>query len=116
MSDVTFMSRGHQKKPANVFTRAEHADWYRALAEGTRPAPVGFQVVKAHYPDMSASKVAVVMVMTKMPAGYDPEHGDWFYGIYDPSGTRAMKAGKLEMCIDCHDSYDDTDYLGGLPR
>jgi len=115
VNDQIFMSKGHKKKPANVFTPPQYADFYKNLSEGQK-APVGFQVAKAHYPDMTGASVAVVMVMAKMQAGYDPDNGDWFYGIYDPSGTKAMQSGKLEMCQDCHDTYDDQDYLAGLPK
>jgi hypothetical protein len=116
ISPKPFVSKGHRKQTASLHVEsAEHADWYRRLPEGTS-APVGFRVVKVMYKDAGATSIANIMGMTKMPAGYDPDKGDWFYGVYDESGTKTMQAGKLEMCIDCHSSSDDTDYLGGMPK
>lgn len=116
VSPQPFVSKGHRKQTASLYVEsAEHADWYGRLPEG-ETAPVGFRVVKVMYEDAGATAVANIMGMTKMPAGYDPDNGDWFYGVYDESGTKAMQAGKVEMCINCHSSSDDTDYLGGMPK
>lgn len=115
VTGAVFSSTGHGKKPAHLYVPAAHVDWYKNLAEGQK-APVGFQVAKTHYKAMDAAEVTNLMVMTKMQAGYDPDNGDWFYAVYDASGTKAMMAGKLEKCIDCHSASDDTDFLGGMPK
>ena len=41
--------------------------------------------------------------MKKMSRGYDPENGDWYYGVLDERATQATSQGKVDMCIDCHD-------------
>lgn len=114
-NDAVFASKGHGKKPADVYVSPQYADWYKSLADGQK-APVGFQAAKVHYKAMDGAEVANMLVMTKMQAGYDPDNGDWFYAIYDATGTKAMQAGKIEGCINCHSASDDTDFLGGLPK
>jgi hypothetical protein len=51
--------------------------------------------------------------MVKMPDGYDPENGDWWYAIYhDVAGIKPVKQGRLyNDCILCHKGASDTDYL-----
>jgi len=94
----------------DVFVEPEHV---AAYANRAAPAPVGLRVVKAQYD--SAGKVTGLTVMAKMSAGYDAAHGDWFYGAYDATGTRAARQGKLAGCIACHAQVADRDYLFGVP-
>jgi hypothetical protein len=103
-------SKGHGKKWVDIYVPPTVAGTYRA---GQGPYPVGTRIVKAQYASESASAVAALTVMAKMAPGYDPEHGDWFYGIYDASGANAQKSGKIAMCINCHDQASDRDYLFG---
>jgi hypothetical protein len=49
--------------------------------------------------------------MVKMSPGFDPENADWWYGVYDESGTNMWDEGKLSDCIICHKQTADTDYL-----
>jgi hypothetical protein len=49
--------------------------------------------------------------MIKMPAGYDPENNDWWYGRYNETGTIEFDAGKVESCIECHKKAHETDYM-----
>jgi hypothetical protein len=56
-----------------------------------------------------------IAVMIKKESDYDPENGDWYYDMRDPSGV-AMEdppAGRIEMCIQCHAGWKATDYLAG---
>ncbi len=111
----TFRSKGHRDAWVDVHVDPPFADAYRA---GVGPMPVGMRIVKAAHADVDGApgQVTGLTVMGKMEPGYDPEHGDWFYGIYDPTGTVAKQQGKLEMCIDCHDQWQEHDYLGGVPE
>jgi hypothetical protein len=115
VSNKRFISKGHGKKWSEVYVTPEHADAYKKLAPGAS-FPVGMRVVKAHYASETATKPMSLMVMGKMKKGYDPENKDWYYGIYNPAGTKAIKAGKIGMCISCHAESEDQDYLGGLPQ
>jgi hypothetical protein len=49
--------------------------------------------------------------MVKMEEGYDSEHGDWWYGVYDESGTEMAYEGRIPECINCHAMAKETDYL-----
>jgi hypothetical protein len=51
--------------------------------------------------------------MVKMPPGYDPENGDWWYGKFDREGDEFLEKmnGKVPGCIACHQGASDTDYL-----
>ncbi len=111
---ATFRSEGHQRAWVEVHVDAPFADAYRA---GAGPMPVGMRIVKAAHADAGGApgEVTGLTVMAKMKPGYDPEHGDWFYGTYDPTGTVAQAQGKLGMCIGCHGEWTEHDHLGGVP-
>ena len=49
--------------------------------------------------------------MVKMPPGYDPENGDWWYASYDATGIKVSEQGRLAGCIPCHKQAARTDYL-----
>lgn len=113
INDATFRSKGHQKAWVDVHVEPQFEAAYRA---GTGPMPAGMRIVKAAHADGDTpGAVTGLTVMVKMEPGYDPDHGDWFYGVYDASGTVASKQGKLTMCIGCHSQWADNDYLGGVP-
>lgn len=108
-NDKRFFSKGHGKMYVDVYVESEHLGVYKA---GTT-APVGMRVVKAQYKTADSADTVRLTVMRKEAAGYDVENGDWYYGVFDAKGEKAMKEGKIEMCIDCHDSASKRDYLFG---
>ncbi|UCN01397.1 cytochrome P460 family protein [Sulfurimonas sp. SWIR-19] len=55
--------------------------------------------------------LARLVVMVKMHKGYDTEHNDWWYGVYDQAGTTVWFEGKIKSCIQCHEIAKKTDYL-----
>jgi hypothetical protein len=67
--------------------------------------------VKAEYTSATAANANKLTIMVKMSPGYDPENADWWYGVYDRSGTKATMQGKIAFCIDCHKDASATDYL-----
>lgn len=77
----------------------------------TAPYPECATIVKAEYTDSSLSTVSKLAIMVKMSAGYDPDHADWWYGMYDQTGTKASMQGKIAFCIECHKDASATDYL-----
>ena len=105
-----FVSKGHKKPWVNVYVPAEHSASYAALAG---EMPQGFAVVKSVHEDVNgaAGDVAMLTVMAKMGSDYDPENGNWYYGVLSKDGSKAMKEGKIEMCIGCHSTGED--YLFG---
>lgn len=111
ISKAAFASKGHKNATVDVYVTAAAADQYRSV---TGTYAVGTQVVKTHLKDGAVEKM---LVMQKMAAGYDKEHGDWFYGVYSADGKTKMAGGKMKACIGCHEAQgDDTDYVIGVPK
>ena len=73
--------------------------------------PVGSEVFKPLYSDIEGKEFARLIVMVKMQEGYDSENGDWWYGVYDESGTEMAYEGRIPECISCHAMAKETDYL-----
>ena len=73
--------------------------------------PVGSEVFKPLYRDAEGQEFARLVIMVKMQEGYDSENGDWWYGVYDESGTKMAYEGRIPECINCHALAKETDYL-----
>lgn len=106
-----FPSEGHGGRWVDVYVEADYVDAY--VTGG--PAPVGMRIIKAGYADEAGTAFQALTVMGKMAAGYDPDGGDWYYGVLDRDGRTAKLQGKLAMCRDCHDTAD-VDFRFGLPK
>ena len=108
----------HQGHPlVNVWTNPLATGPYRALSAGTPPVagfPVGAMVVKEMMD--AAGGPPILTVMAKQAAGYDPAHGDWWYGRLDAEGnpTDGAFVGRVGFCIACHDGASATDHLFGV--
>ncbi|MEZ4401177.1 MAG: hypothetical protein R3B06_14220 [Kofleriaceae bacterium] len=86
--------------------------------------PVGTIVVKTSV-DAKDGSAGPIFVMEKKVAGFDPDHGDWYYAIHwaAPPPKFASKLGgpiywrspshKVGYCVECHDNYDRN--LGNVP-
>jgi len=72
--------------------------------------PVGSIIYKPLYNDPMRKIFAKLVLMVKMKPGYDTKNGDWWYGVYDKSGTEMYYQGKLKSCIRCHEAAKATDY------
>ncbi len=83
----------------------------KAYESKVRLYPVGAEIVKPLYTDKKGKVMTKLTVMVKMHPGYDPENGDWWYGVYNNEGTIASHYGRIESCIKCHKIAADTDYL-----
>jgi len=106
--------------PRPVRSKAHSNNWVgiylNKLAESTylsasSPYQVCAKIVKPIYTDSSGTNIRKLTIMVKMSPGYDPENADWWYGIYDASGTDMWDEGKLSDCITCHKQAVETDYL-----
>lgn len=73
--------------------------------------PEGAIVVKPLYSDAGRQECVRIVVMVKMPSGYDPQNGDWWYGVGDESAEEMYYQGKLRTCIACHKAVEETDYM-----
>jgi Cytochrome P460 len=87
------------------------------LAEDTYLSASGetFQVcatiVKPHLESAESENTTAITVMVKMPAGYDPDHNDWWWGMYDKEGKTAEMSGQVQVCIACHLPAANADYV-----
>ena len=73
--------------------------------------PVCSKIVKTHLMGADLETITAVTVMVKMPAGYDPENNDWWWGMYDKDGKVAEMSGKVPVCIACHKPAAAADYV-----
>ena len=97
-----------------------HSAWFdlyvnrlakKAYVEKLSLYPVGSLVMKPHYSNEERSGIAKLTIMLKMKKGYDTEHGDWWYGVYDETGMKGSYQGKIKSCIKCHTQVKETDYM-----
>jgi hypothetical protein len=81
--------------------------------------PPGTLIVRAV--QNTAGSVQKLTLMCKGPPGYNPELGDWWFGVTSPDGAPARSAagviqlGKLTACYSCHQKRGDDDFLFGIP-
>jgi len=74
--------------------------------------PVCAKIVKVHHFNEQSRKLRKLFLMAKMPAGFDPGHGDWWYGNYNAQGGIAMiEEGAIKACIACHQRASGLDYV-----
>ena len=103
-------SKGHSSNWVDIYVNELAEETYRDVGD---LYPVCAKIVKAAYEDEAGTEFWSLTVMVKMPPGYDPEHGDWWYAIYhDAAGVKPVKQGRLyKECIQCHLGAVETDYL-----
>ena len=103
------LSQGHGDSWVKIHVNERAKSTYLSASA---PYPECAKIVKSHYFDAGGTQIDSLTVMVKMPSGYDTENGDWWYGMYDKSGTIAKKQGRLfHACITCHKQAAKTDYL-----
>lgn len=79
--------------------------------------PEGAIIVKAKFDGFSAfagdktPSPILYTVMIKRHAGYNPEAGDWEFGVVSGDGKKTEGAGKLANCMSCHTSRRDGDFV-----
>jgi hypothetical protein len=76
-------------------------------------APEGTMIVREVLD--GAGAIETLTLMYKGPQGYNPEVGDYWFGVTDPDG-KPIKMGKLEECYGCHQERAADGYLFGVPR
>lgn len=83
-----------------------------AMQEQLKPVfPEGSIVVKEKLTAKESSTPELLTVMRKRERGYDPEHGDWEYLVFDGDGKTMKESGKLQKCQECHAREKATDYV-----
>lgn len=102
------ISYAHGENWVGIFANEIASETYKAA---TAPFPECSAIVKSIYTDMDGSAVRKLTIMVKMPAGYDPDHGDWWYGDSESTGTVISEGGRREDCMSCHEVAIETDYV-----
>jgi hypothetical protein len=64
--------------------------------------PVGTVVVKEKFDGTSDLQPALLTVMVKRAAGFDPKNGDWEYFALSGDATRVLAPGRADHCKKCH--------------
>jgi hypothetical protein len=113
--------REWNKTSPTPYLSGEHSSWatiyFDELAGKSSQSANGqfspcAKIIKVHFTDVSGTAIRKLFLMTKMPAGFDPDHGDWWYGNYDASvGAGMIEQGVIEGCISCHQRASALDYI-----
>ncbi|MBW1711901.1 MAG: cytochrome P460 family protein [Deltaproteobacteria bacterium] len=73
-----------------------------------KPLPNGTIIVKVNY-GTDKETIASITPMYKVE-GYNPEAGDWFWGMYTPEG-KVHREGKVFGCLNCHKKAKESNYV-----
>jgi len=72
---------------------------------------VGSLIIKPLYPKQTRENITRLVIMMKMDKHYNDDFNNWWYGVYDKTGTQMWHQGKILSCINCHIRAKETDYL-----
>ena len=109
LTSTPIISEGHENSWVDIYVNGLAEDTYRSASS---PYPVCAKIIKTNYNDKEGTSIHSLTIMVKMQSGYDPDWGDWWYAIYDATGTTAKKQGRLYAdCIACHKAASKTDFL-----
>jgi hypothetical protein len=101
-------SEGHGNKWVDIYVNDLSESTYRSAGS---PYALCSVVLKASYFSADRGLLGGLAAMVKMPAGYDSQNGDWWYGSFDKSGVTTKDAGRIEECIACHRQAAATDFM-----
>lgn len=106
---VAFPRNPHEAAWASVYVNPKGTS---AMMTESHPAfPEGSIIVKEKIHREDSKDPVVLTVMIKRAKGYHPESRDWEYLVLDGPATKIVERGKLSRCNDCHEKYDDTDFV-----
>ena len=115
-----YRSATHGERFVNNYANARAQAYGRYEEAG--PMPPGAVVVKDTFYVSQAGDVfpGALMVMEKMPAGFDESTGDWRYSMIMPDGslfgaTGGVNAEAVVFCADCHALAAAHDHLFFIP-
>ena len=83
------------------------------VASSNFPYAEGSTLIKERM-DPATLSVTTLYTIRKV-AGFDPDNGDWQYGVLEREGAGAFTGGWMSaenagMCVGCHVQAKDTDY------
>lgn len=105
----------------NVWVSSFAAVAYEAISPDAQGSgvrlPEGTLIIREVIDEAGALKK--LTLMAKGPAGYNPELGDWWFGVANPDGTPVKEnganlTGKLTQCFGCHLPRANDDFLFGV--
>jgi len=116
-SAARFKSEGHGEVFLETFVNplgAATVGTGEVFEEGSALAAVA-------YPSENEPNPSFTLFMVKMPAGSNPEGGDWFFGRVEGGGLTlagdARQTDVSEACSNCHKfGARATDFVFGAPR
>jgi len=116
-----FKSAAHGRRYVNHYANAK-AQAYGGY-EKVGVLPVGSIVAKDNLTVTGTSKVlpGALLLMEKMPAGFNYVSGDWRYTMIMPDGsifgtTNGVGSNKVKFCIGCHLAVEKQDHLYFPPK
>lgn len=113
---VPFQSAAHGRRLVNHYANAKaHA---YGKYENAGILPVGSIVAKDNITVMDENKIyaGALLLMEKMPSGFNYVSGDWRYTMVMPDGsvfgiTNGAGSAKVKFCIGCHLAVEHQDHL-----
>ncbi len=125
VSPGAWVSKTHAKRFVEIYVNDIALEAYNTP---DADMPVGSIVVKPSWENVDgvAGESGPLFIMEKMPAGFAPDNGDWFYAFQWPNPPKkwADKIGKnvdwrspskkVDYCVGCHNIYDRN--LGMPPK
>jgi hypothetical protein len=102
---------------ANDIAKSEYAKFERA-----GKMPVGSVLAKDTFRVKTGGKVepGPLNLMEKMPAGFNPESGDWRFTMILPNGkvygaTKGKNGARVNFCAECH-GFAEPDFMFFIPE
>ena len=122
-SNRPYLSKSHSRRYVTNYANAIAAPFYRNY-EQSGTLPPGSVLAKDSFVVTPGGRVvySALGLMEKMPAGFNPEGGDWRFTMILPDGrifgsTNADDSFTVEFCQKCHqDAGADQDYLFFMPN
>jgi hypothetical protein len=82
-----------------------------AMLSGQGRYPQGSIILKQKLLDAGGARTELFTGMRKREPGYNPELGDWEFFTLDSTARMVTARGKIESCMDCHTTYQATDFV-----
>lgn len=120
---VPYRSHQHGMVFVNNYANPVAADYGRL--DAVEQLPEGSLIVKDSFVVTESGEIraGALAIMEKMPAGFDPENGDWRYLVVTPGGTMAGITGddtidpRMAQCAACHNAAPEgQDRLFDVPE
>jgi hypothetical protein len=81
------------------------------LKEAKGTYPEGTVVVKEKFSNSEGKNTELFTAMVKREKGFHPDGGDWEYFVISGDSKKITQSGKIQSCMECHDTYSSTDYV-----